>query len=344
MGMRVGGVMVLGYFGLAVFAETTLAWSNKSLCTWKAVLHRAVLPVLVTGVAAYLVMLAFWPWAQQNLLSNPLLALGAQEQFDYQSTVLYRGVDFNGQSLPVDYVPGTFLVTTPEVILVLLAAGLVLAGTRLFRQRDWLKSASPLFKGSVLLVFSVLFPVVTVIVRKAVMYDGMRHFIFILPPIACLAGISCAALSEKLEYQRTSPAFLNLALIALVGWQVFSMARLFPYEYIYYNSLVGGLKGAYQRYETDYWGLATGEAARWLENYAEHVNASRKAAYPVYTCAGRASAAHYFTGALSLVQSPNRAHFGILITRWGCDRQVQGTVLFIVERFGVPLAKVVELK
>jgi hypothetical protein len=161
----------------------------------------------------------------------------------------------------------------------------------------------------------------------------MRHFIFILPPIACLAGISCTALSERIERLRSeawipAPAVLNLALAALVGWQVFSMARLFPYEYIYYNSLVGGLKGAYQPFETDYWGLATSEASRWLENYAEGLAAPRKKAYPVYTCAGRASATHYFSDALSLVQSPERAHFGIVITRWGCDQQAQGTVLF----------------
>jgi hypothetical protein len=200
-----------------------------------------------------------------------------------------------------------------------------------------------------LLVFSVLFPVAFVIVKKSVMYDGMRHFIFILPPIACLAGISCAALSERLERPesgaRTSaPTVLNLALAALVGWQVFSMARLFPYEYIYYNSLVGGLKGAYQHYETDYWGLATSEASRWLENYAEGLAPPRNKAYPVYTCAGRVSSTHYFTNTLSLVQSPERAHFGIVITRWGCDQQVQGTVLFQVERLGVPLAEVKELR
>jgi hypothetical protein len=139
--------MLMGYFVLGVIGETALAWSNKSLYTWRSVLRSALLPVLATGVAAYLVMLAFWPWAQQNPLANPLKALGAQEQFDYQDTVLYRGINFSGQALPPDYVPGTFLVTTPELTLLLLGVGVVFAGTKLFRERDWLKAPSPLFKG-----------------------------------------------------------------------------------------------------------------------------------------------------------------------------------------------------
>jgi hypothetical protein len=43
------------------------------------------------------------------------------------------------------------------------------------------------------------------------------------------------------------------------------------------------------------------------------------------------------------VPSPERAHYGILITRWGCDQQVKGEVLYAVERYGVPLVYVKEL-
>jgi hypothetical protein len=71
-------------------------------------------------------MVAFWPWAQQNPLVNPFLALTAQGQIDYQDVVLYRGISYPGIDLPVDYVPGSFLVTMPEVVLLILAAGLVL--------------------------------------------------------------------------------------------------------------------------------------------------------------------------------------------------------------------------
>ena len=41
--------------------------------------------------------------------------------------------------------------------------------------------------------------------------------------------------------------------------------RLHPYEYIYYNRLVGGVQGAFRRFELDYWGTSYREAAAYLD-------------------------------------------------------------------------------
>ena len=40
-----------------------------------------------------------------------------------------------------------------------------------------------------------------------------------------------------------------------------------PYYYLYYNQLVGGLKGAYANYETDYYYVSQTEASKWLIDY-----------------------------------------------------------------------------
>ena len=40
-----------------------------------------------------------------------------------------------------------------------------------------------------------------------------------------------------------------------------------PYYYLYYNQLVGGLKGAYGNYETDYYYVSQTEASKWLIDY-----------------------------------------------------------------------------
>ena len=42
------------------------------------------------------------------------------------------------------------------------------------------------------------------------------------------------------------------------------MINLHPLEYLYYNSLVGGLKGAFGKYETDYWGNSLRAGTEWL--------------------------------------------------------------------------------
>jgi tetratricopeptide (TPR) repeat protein len=48
-----------------------------------------------------------------------------------------------------------------------------------------------------------------------------------------------------------------------------------PYEYIYYNELTGGLKGAYGNYETDYYYVSHAEASKWLIDYLEKKGAGQ---------------------------------------------------------------------
>jgi hypothetical protein len=45
-------------------------------------------------------------------------------------------------------------------------------------------------------------------------------------------------------------------------------ARLHPYEYAYYNSLVGGTGGAFRVYETDYWLTCYKEAVEQFNAFA----------------------------------------------------------------------------
>ena len=45
-----------------------------------------------------------------------------------------------------------------------------------------------------------------------------------------------------------------------------------PYEYLYYNQIVGGLNGAFGNYETDYYFVSQTEASEWLIDYLEKKN------------------------------------------------------------------------
>ena len=44
------------------------------------------------------------------------------------------------------------------------------------------------------------------------------------------------------------------------------------FYYLYYNQLVGGLKGAYSNYETDYYYVSQTEASEWLIDYLKNKN------------------------------------------------------------------------
>jgi hypothetical protein len=57
-----------------------------------------------------------------------------------------------------------------------------------------------------------------------------------------------------------------VAVLALPG--VYSTVKLYPYEYVYYNSLVGGPAGALKRYEMDYWRISLREMALKMNEVA----------------------------------------------------------------------------
>jgi len=62
------------------------------------------------------------------------------------------------------------------------------------------------------------------------------------------------------------------------------MIKNHPYHYIYYNQIVGGLRGAYGNYETDYYYISQTEASEWLIEYLKEKgidSAVVKATYPV---------------------------------------------------------------
>jgi hypothetical protein len=49
---------------------------------------------------------------------------------------------------------------------------------------------------------------------------------------------------------------------------ILGIAQLHPYEYAYYNRLVGGVRGAFRSYELDYWCTSYREAMGWINEAA----------------------------------------------------------------------------
>ena len=109
-----------------------------------------------------------------------------------------------------------------------------------------------------------------VLLRRPAMYDGFRHFLFILPPAFIFIGLGCDWLFERLDSLVSSwldtAIWLRAGLVAvLILPGILAIIRLHPYEYTYYNSFVGGTDGAFRKYETDYWLSCYKEAVEALE-------------------------------------------------------------------------------
>jgi hypothetical protein len=132
------------------------------------------------------------------------------------------------------------------------------------------------------------------------------------------------------------------------------LIRLHPYEYLYYNPVVGGLYGASRLYVTDYWVNIMPEAVYQLEQYlnrTEQDGSSRTPHdYTVGVCGERVSferERYAFERRLKRVrlrwiknQQWGRADFFIAPTHLSCDKIIDGKIVATISRLGVPIGYV----
>jgi hypothetical protein len=59
-----------------------------------------------------------------------------------------------------------------------------------------------------------------------------------------------------------------VVVLFLLSPGIISVVSLHPYEYAYYNSLIGGTNGAFRTYETDYWLTCYKEAVERFNGFA----------------------------------------------------------------------------
>jgi hypothetical protein len=299
-------------------------------------------------------MVAAWPWAQQDPLRHPVQALLENARFQFAGSMLFDGIRVSPQSLPSTYLPTWFAISFPEFYAVGLAAGLVPAAAFLLRRGRRMPTVAVVLG----LVVMACLPPALAVWRRAVMYDGMRHFLFVVPFVAVLAGRGFAAAVGDLAALRTSsrPLVAARAAIAAVavgagvlslGLTVGDLRALHPYEYVYFNRLVaGGQAAASARFETDYWGLSYKEGLDWLrDNYHPAATGRIRVAncsidfltsYPI-----RRSPALSARFAPASAYGNPPARILLATTRYDCHRR-GGTTLHVVERKGVPLMYVLE--
>jgi hypothetical protein len=346
LGIRIGGIFLIVYLGLALLWNYWRVYRSGAGARFNAFIRLVVLPFGFAGLIAYVVMLAFWPWAQQDPIRNPFRVLFEMRNYYWSSTVLYRGHLIAASDLPADYILRYLAISLPELLLLLLLAGAVVLIVRWYKGKRTSGSPSLRILGSSLLVLSVITPIITAFLNHSTVYDGMRHFIFVVPPLACLAGLSFQFLLDQLAAKNIKLAHIaTLLVFVYLVYQVSVMARLHPYEYIYYNQLVGGVAHAYQQYETDYWGTAASQAAKWLAQSLEDNSRTTGRKVKVFiTGANIYSAQYYFPDWIVPVRDKMKADYMIGgIRRFGWEK-MPGVELFTVARMGVPLVVVKDLK
>jgi hypothetical protein len=294
---------------------------------------RAALALAPALLLAYLIMIAAWPWSALGLF-NPIRALVAFSDFHYPIRTLLDGHVYQMADVPRWYVPVYLVIRLPLLTVAGVALGLMLeAAPRLMQAR-----LVPRTRREIgLIAFTALFPPLCHVVVHGPAFTGLRHFLFVVPPLTILAAIGWDAVLVRLVLWRRAAALALAGVMTIaVTWNSVVLARLHPYEYLDYNELVGGLPGAAGRYATDYWVEIMPEALDRLEQRLAREQAldGRQSPYYVAVCAERAQFDNTPHGALRWTKNPARADFFIAPTHMNCDRALAGHTIVKIERLG----------
>jgi hypothetical protein len=290
-------------------------------------------------VIAWPIMLLFWPWAQLNPFRRPLEAMWIAGHFNWDGTVLFEGRLIAANVLPLSYLPVWFRITLPEtyllaaVALVALCVGLAIRDHRFQGER---------VLGWAMLAAFVVLPFAGVLITRPVLYDAQRHVLFLLPPMAAMAGCALSEVFAAAWLPRAVRGAFAGVFVALSILVTVDIVQLHPFEYVYFNRISGGLAKQYRRFETDYWSIGYRDGLEWVLKELPPERESRRTRVTACDKAGNERLEYYlqqWPGAadhVRVMREYNRADVLIAVRRWGCYRRA-GRTLGTVKRQGVPL-------
>ncbi|MBT3584501.1 MAG: hypothetical protein HN509_06325 [Halobacteriovoraceae bacterium] len=329
LSIRIGGALVVFYSLLFILYNFKIQRKQKlSSFNWKAYFSALLL--------AYVIMLIFWPWAQQSPLVHPIEALLKISRFNWSGKVLFMGSMVAGKEVPFYYLPVYFGVKLP----IIYHLGVFSFCYLLFKKIKFPDN----FKSSTsYLLFAVLFPLIFVILSGSTIYDGIRHFIFLIPFLCLIAGVSIYLIAHtcsKIKFAKLS--YLIWAVVLLLPLP--AMIHLHPNQYVYYNELFGSLPAAKGNFELDYWGNSFKETVTLLNKKVEHYENNGEP-FKVAVCGHPISTVRFFSKRLKWHGNINGARFYIVYSRnLNCPKFKGKRRVIQNIRQGVVLSEVYDLR
>jgi hypothetical protein len=298
-----------------------------------------LLPGLILG---YLVMGLIWPWSIMEP-ANPFHALTYFSHFfEKPWKEMFDGALVSVPDMPWSYLPTLFALQLPEVLLGLAIAGVV--GTFMSLSRT---DVSARRKTILLMLTSAAtLPLLVAMVKRPALYNGIRHFIFVIPPMTVLAGTAFARGMDWLKENRRSwqPAAVAIFAFGLL-LPLGEMIRLHPYQYTHFNHIAGTVRSADSLFMLDYWGLALKQASDGLrDELIERQEAPpRGRKWKVAVCGPQRPAQVALGSDFTIGWDSHAADFAMTLGEFYC-KGLTAPVLVEIKRDDVVFARVYDIR
>jgi hypothetical protein len=349
IGTRTGGIITHAYLFTAMALCVVEFWTRHRALNLRYLFAMAARYGVVV-VVAWITAIALWPWLQ---IGNPLeqfkIALTHFANIPASFEFSHWGERVWTDALPRSYIPGQLLARLPEGFLFLLVVALawgivtaiislreIAAQWRVDRRVSFQTAASMLarHRAMIIVALAVFMPLGFLIVQRATIYDGVRHVLFVIPMLAVIAG---AGLRVLLPLARRVPLVTAAVAAAYAASVVVALVVLHPLEYVAMNAFAGGTRGAYDKFELDYWSVAATEALRRLERRVDYDSLSRVPEAPpsILVCIPwrETLVAPILRRPWVVEPDPQKADFIIQTERWRCAENQSVVLIDEVKRF-----------
>ncbi len=255
---RSGGLLLFAYLGLFGLIHMWRTLGDKRISNQGLFASYLKFGALASALG-YGLALLFWPYGLAAPIKNVMQSL---TEFSNYTTVL-RMLFAGDMSWSTDISTAKYMFTWLGIGLPLI----LLLGVIIFIafSKGIFKRSNKFYVGMV--CFAFVFPVLYILYKQSNLYCGLRHMLFLIPPLAVMAGLGFDYALRKFENTNNPVALAIGGIMAILALLPLSHIALnFRTTYVYFNELAGGVKGALGNYELDYWGVSQKAAVEWMED------------------------------------------------------------------------------
>jgi tetratricopeptide (TPR) repeat protein len=254
--IRAGGLLLICYLYFFFFLFHLFGYFTEVRTDFNEIRKKFFLICGITVISWFSGIL-LWPYALQSPIKNVIDSYRVMAHYPLTFRQIFEGKVEWSDYMPWYYLPKSMIITIPIVV----TSGLVLFFIFLkskLNQNNLIKY--------ILILFTIFFPIVFVVYEKSNIYSSWRQFLFLYPGIVLLASIGYWYFHEFIRVKYLKWAVVVLIVLLSIHPVKFMLNNP-KFYYLYYNQLVGGLKGAYSNYETDYYYVSQTAASEWLIDY-----------------------------------------------------------------------------
>ncbi len=257
--IRMAGIVSIAFLGLFsgiyyLVKKPILApfSSEKIKILTKLLIYIPIIALVGLGLG-----ILFWPFMLEDPITNFKVVLDAMSTHPIALNQLFNGTTYLSNNLPKTYTFIYILYTYPLAVLLGIFSSIVLSFI-------YIKKANGFIIFT--LVFSFVFVILWMSLQNSNIYGGIRHLLFIYPIGILLAVYSIIKFSNiSKRFKNKLINYSPIIIIVLLSIKpAIHIVKNYPYSYVYFNELTGGVKNAFGNYETDYFQHSLKHATEWL--------------------------------------------------------------------------------